>query len=175
MSRLFSGWLQRDKVALALAGVFLVALVIEWSASGLFTTRSTEISPAPAFPPASNPVAAPPVKDFSVMAERPLFMDTRRPYIPLPSALQVIAEAVPPEPMTLLATVLAEGQQIAIIQSQRDNKTQKLAVGEAIAGWTLAEVGPGFVTLQRGNDVRRLDLTVKPGDPTPASLAPEEE
>lgn len=167
MMRFLHGWRRRDHIALALSAFFLLVLAIEWMADGMFHTRTVppaHQTPSDAAPPA--PTMPRLDQGYAIVAERPLFMETRRPYVPPPMATPAGTAAAPPEPLTLLATVLMEGRQIALIQSQRDNRIQMLSQGEALAGWTLVDVQPGFVLLRRGNDNRRLDLVVKPGDRT---------
>ncbi len=175
MIALLQGWRRRDRIAMALASFFLMVLAIEWIASGLFSARSNRDAATSEIPASSASVPMPALKDYTVMSERPLFIETRRPYVPTPSSLPAAAAAAPPEPLTLLATVLADGHRIALVQSQRDNRTQKVEVGAVLFGWTLAEVESDFVTLRRGNESRRLDLLVKPGNPTPAPVQQDEE
>lgn len=166
MSALWADWRRRDYVALGLAGGFLLIFIVEWLSSGFF--EAAPYAPPATLADAPTPTSVPPDsedRDYAVMAARPLFIDTRRSYVP-PSAAAT-APASPPEPLTLLATVLTEGHQVALVQAQRDNRIQKLGVGETVSGWTVVEVYAGYVTLRRGNETRRLDLVVKPGEKLP--------
>ena len=172
----WSGWRRCDQIALVLAGFFLLVLISEWLMDSAFEPRTSHRPPRPE---QSSTPALPAVRpmdlDYAVVSERPLFIDTRRPYVSPPPAAAAVAPIAPPEPMTLLATVLTEGRQVALVQSQRDNRIQKLGIGETVSGWVLAEVQSDFVTLRRGNETRRLDLVVKPGDPPAAAPAKTEE
>lgn len=163
MNDWLTGWRTVDRVAIALAGVCLLVLGSLWFLDGRFSSAAMvvpamETQPAPALDSASVNVNL----DYQALANRPLFIDTRRPYVP-PSVATPAQPAAPPEPMALLATVMSGTTHLALIQLQRDNRTQKVAVGEAIAGWTLTEVQSGFVTLTRSTESRRLELVVKAG------------
>lgn len=169
------GWRRRDQVAGLLGGIFLLLWAVQWIADGRFTVPRLSAPSVPAVhaePPLES--TAPIPVDDAVIAARPIFIATRRPYVPPAESAAPAAPVAPPEPMTLLATVMAEGRQVALIQSQRDNRIEKLGIGDAIAGWTLAEVHTGHVILERGTESRQLDLVVQPGVPARHPSRPTE-
>lgn len=165
MSSWMTGWRRQDQAAGLLASVCLVLWAVQWVADGRFTVPRLPERPVPTVEAAPRATPALPLNvDDAVIAARPLFIETRRPYVPPAPAATSESPAAPPEPLTLLATVMAEGRLIALIQSQRDSRIEKLGIGEAIAGWTLADVQSGHVILKQGTESRQLDLLVVPGD-----------
>ncbi len=116
------GWSPMERGALVFASLCLLALVAETLWDGRFVVpkapaHTTVASGKDA--PASPPI---PALSMNVLAERPLFIDTRRPYVPLTEPAMAATPTDPPEPLTLLATVLAEGRQRWTIMIRRARK-----------------------------------------------------
>ncbi len=110
-------------------------------------------------------LAAPPA--LAALAEtlaRPLFVPNRRP-APAPAATADPASAAaasedPPPASRLIAVAMGPGRAAAVLQL-RAGGTAVLMRGEALDGWTLAEIAPGQVVLRNGE--RAATLALPPG------------
>ena len=109
----------------------------------------------------------PPITDYTEIIERPLFMQDRRPYVPD----ETVAAIKPPQQKTrgrkrakdellLSAVIITENKRIALIQTGKGKKIQKVMLGEIIDDWTVADVQPGEVSLQKGSETKKLELLV---------------
>ena len=95
--------------------------------------------------PRGNPLWSVPLSALGVTQERPIFSSTRR---PPPAAVAATpseeAKAAPPPkppdvppPLVLVGAVVGEGDAIAILLDQTDQKVIRMRQGESRAGWSL--------------------------------------
>lgn len=127
--------------------------------------------------PAAAPETAPPdaqpatldMADYAVVVERPLFFAERTPYVALepdpPPDQPGPASAPMPgasAPFTLSAIVISAGQRLAIIHYGRDNRQQRIALGQSIDGWAFAAIEPRSVLVRKGEQTQTLELAIKP-------------
>ena len=122
-----------------------------------------------ATPQAARP-AAPELADYAVVVERPLFFAERAPYVALepdPPLSQPGPQTAPmpgaSAPFTLSAIVISAGQRLAVIHYGRDNRQQRIALGQAIDGWAFAAIEPRSVLVRKGSQTQTLELAIKPG------------
>lgn len=109
----------------------------------------------------------PPLDDFSVIAERPLFSPTRRPAegdAPTAAPRQMLD-------LTLIGVVLTGEERIAIVTPAGQGKAVRLGVGDSIRGWTLVELEPERATFERDGEEETLFLAFQTA-PTPAKRQP---
>ena len=126
--------------------------------------------PAAAPAPQEARPAAPEMADYAIVVERPLFFAERAPYValePAPPSNQPGPQTAPmpgaSAPFTLSAIVISAGQRLAVIHYGRDNKQQRIALGQSIDGWAFAAIEPRSVLVQKGNQTQTLELAIKPG------------
>jgi len=60
----------------------------------------------------------------------------------------------------LSAIVITKDKRIALIQSDHIKEPQKIALGEILDGWTLSNIQPRQVTLERNGEIRKLNLGI---------------
>ena len=157
---------------LLLIGVSALLYVI-WA--GL--NRPLDLPDKPAGGPAAAPEtapqdarpAAPEIADYAVVVERPLFFADRTPYVALepdPPLNQPGPQAAPMPgasvPFTLSAIVISAGQRLAVIHYGRDNRQQRIALGQSIDGWAFAAIEPHSVLVRKGSQAQTLELAIKP-------------
>lgn len=123
--------------------------------------------------------------DYEDIIKRPLFSSTRLPGVASPAA-PVTAEtpvSTPLGPLDLSAVIIDKnGRRVALIRDKTDNKTQRVAQGDAFvqggvsSGWSVAEVLPDKVILQRQEEKLELILRqydkVKPAPGKPTVVTP---
>jgi len=129
----------------------------------------------------------PSLSDYAAIIERPLFVENRQPYV----EDETVVETKNPvknardrrkikDNFLLSAVIITNEKRIALIQSGRGRKIQKVYLGEAIDDWTLTDVQTGEISLSKGNEVKKLELLVKsspkllapaPGTPSPKTKA----
>ena len=106
-------------------------------------------------PLSANPLWAMPVKQFSVTRERPIFLPSRRPPAPPPSAQTMAKVVAPPkkEPerpqLSLVGTIAGDDDKFGIFVDQATKAVLRLRVGEEFHGWTLQSVKGREVAFQK--------------------------
>ena len=120
----------------------------------------TETAPEDARPP------EPDIADYAVVVERPLFFAERTPYVagePDTPLTQPQPQTAPglDIPFTLSAIVISAGKRLAVIHYGRDNKQQRIALGQSIDGWTFTAIERRSVLLKKGNATKNLELAIK--------------
>lgn len=113
-------------------------------------------------------LVTPPLSNYAAIIERPLFMRNRQPYV----VDETVAETKNKgksardrrkikDDFLLSAVIITKEKRIALIQTGRDRKIQKVNLGEAIDDWTLADVQSDEILLSKGNEIKKLELLVK--------------
>ena len=107
----------------------------------------------------------PPLETFVEIIERPLFTENRRPYVaPAPAVIRepepVVAPVEPDitEQISLRATIIIGKKRIALIRELAIGKQRRLNQGEAYNGWTLTHVETDGISMQKGEEVRQIEL-----------------
>lgn len=125
---------------------------------------------APEATPQEARPATPDIADYAVVVERPLFFAERTPYValepdPPPDQPGPASAAMPGAsvPFTLSAIVISAGQRLAVIHYGRDNRQQRIALGQSIDGWAFAAIEPRSVLVRKGEQTQTLELAIKPG------------
>ena len=130
------------------------------------TTSVVEVTIPPAAPSApgpsverplsANPLWAMPIKQFSATRERPIFLASRRPPAPPPSAVTVAKVIAPPKPkepeqpqLSLVGTIASDEDQFGIFVDQATKNVLRLRVGEDFQGWKLQSVKGREVAFQK--------------------------
>jgi hypothetical protein len=109
-------------------------------------------------PPVADPVA--PLADLSETLQRPLFTPERRPAQDEPAPVVAPATDLPrtPPSFELTAVVLANGERVALLKALGAGQLHRLRQGESVDGWTLTEVRPDGVVLERGGQRESIEL-----------------
>lgn len=123
-------------------------------------------------PLGGNPLWAIPLKQLSATRERPIFSPSRRPPAPAVAAAPYVPPPAPPAPvvrqrpqLSLVGTISGDAQGFGIFMEQSGDKVVRLKTGETHQGWTLLEVGPRDIVLQKENQTVTLSL------PAPAAAS----
>jgi len=128
-------------IAIALA----LALLIEASlVSSMPYARSAEnaLPPPAAVSPVPQSVSPPmpPLAAYREIMQRPLFSDTRRPVEVSTPMTRAPALQDPATKWTLTGIVASAGESRAVVTGIKDKTTRRLAQGEMLDGWRLAEI-----------------------------------
>ena len=127
------------------------------------TTSVVEVTIPPAMPSppverilSANPLWGMPVKQFTVTRERPIFLPSRRPPVPPPSAVTVAKVVAPPKPkepeqpqLSLVGTIASEEDKIGIFVDLATKAVLRLRIGEEFQGWKLQSVQGREVSFQK--------------------------
>jgi hypothetical protein len=65
-------------------------------------------------------------------------------------------------PACLSGTAIAPGYSGAVIQENGEPGLRQVMQGDIVAGWTVEEIGAGYVELKRGTRTARLELPQSP-------------
>jgi type II secretory pathway component PulC len=160
-----------------LAAVLGLVLAIEWVVVDRERSRALAIPPAKATAQPSGEAAEagaidlPSLDDYKQMADRPLFMESRR-----PGAEPAAPEAAPPPqtPLNLkLMGIVFTPQGKKALLADAKGKYNLLKVQGVLDNWTLIEVKADQVILQQGEERKPLDLLKKrPNSPPGSAAAP---
>jgi len=129
------------------------------------------IAPAAALQPLTTPAAAapnapfamPPLETYAEVTARPLFFPTRRP-APIQAAT---VDRVDAQSLVLVGVILAESGKAALIARANLPGARRVALGEEIEGWVLAEIDADRVVLRSGTTEAVLPLKDRRPNPTP--------
>lgn len=117
--------------------------------------RSADVSRKPSG--VNNSVAIPvypPLRHYSAIVSKPLFVSSRvgEASVSSPKSVQMSS--------TLVLDGVVQTPAAAFVMIREKNKPEqhKLAVGEAVAGWSVREIQKSSVTLERGQDRLLLKL-----------------
>ena len=134
--------------------------------------------PAAKVIPRGNPLWSVPLSALTATEERPIFSASRRPPPRAVATGPVEETSAPPPPkvveaappLVLVGAVGGEGDAIAILIDQTDQKVIRLRQGESRSGWSLSAVQPREVTLKQGDRsevlvLQRLDTPLAPPPP----------
>lgn len=114
---------------------------------------------APLPEPAAEPAAfePPPRSAFDEIAERPLFAESRRPYVPdRPPAAAPVEERE--EVVLELVGTLLTGQNRAALVKPEGQSARWLRSGQAIGGWQVEAIERDRITLRLDDEARTLQL-----------------
>ena len=150
-------------VAIGAAG----ALVLEWRhPPQLSVAEGVNIADPVAVPPL-QPFQPLPVSRYMEIAERPIFIEGRRPEEEEPAAPPV-APPTPDRPLQLIGVVRVSHAATALLRPEEPNaKVLRVPQGGMVDGWQLETVRADAVVLRKGNEVRELGLIRPPASPRP--------
>jgi general secretion pathway protein N len=141
---------------------------------------STPGAPGAERPLSANPLWGMPVKQFNVTRERPIFLPSRRPPAPPPSAVTVAKVAAPPKPkepeqpqLSLVGTISGDDARFGIFIDQATKAVLRLKEGEDFQGWQLRSIQSREASFQKNQQTFVVALP-KPGL-SQASIAVREE
>lgn len=118
-----------------------------------------------------------PLSEYAMITRRPLFNEDRKPYIESKPVVEVkkpakkkpVREAKKKQIVKLSAVIITEDKRIALVQAGGERQLQKIMQGEEVNGWTLADVQPGYITLNMGDETMNIELEVKGSPAIPAT------
>jgi hypothetical protein len=160
VSTTFQALTSLDRWAIGVAAAAAVALALEagWPHGLEGPAVTAEAPPAPAHEDTAA-IAVGPLADYAGIGEQPLFAFDRRPYVP------VVEQAAPPGPRVefqLTAVIMAGDTQLALLKSNLTPGVRRVAINQALDGWTLAEIHPERVMLRRGTETVTVELRHNP-------------
>ena len=109
-----------------------------------------------------------PREEFAVVAQRPLFMSTRRPPEPPPAPPPRTAATPPPPPppapppLTVQAIVRDGSRWVAVLSPGDQTPPQQAEPGSTVFGWTVTAIHPHAVELRSGERTARIELRPEP-------------
>lgn len=113
----------------------------------------------------------PPIEEYQVVVERPLFISGRRP--PVPDAVSATKEPVKPTlsnlQIQLIGVVIKPEGQSVLVRDKKTKKTSYLAKGDKINGWTIEQIDPDRLLLTQLGRREELSLRVYPDEPVARS------
>lgn len=97
---------------------------------------------------------------YTAMVQQPLFHESRKPQAPLPADSSVAIDNSGTLDEWRLVGIITHNQQpkALISHSAKTQKSQQLAVGQVIAGWTIQRILPDRVVLQRDGQSKTVLL-----------------
>ena len=122
--------------------------------------------PAPAegaAAPTNASFAMPPLEAYAEVTARPLFFPTRRP-APVQAAT---VDRVDARSLVLVGVILAESGKAALIARANLPGARRVAIGDEIEGWVLAEIDADRVVLRSGTTEAVLSLKDRRPNPKP--------
>ena len=144
-------------ICASLAGV----VAVELSSSLRLAPEVTAAAPAalPAAEPEAPSFSPPPPEAFDEIALRPLFFESRRPFVPTlldegPAEEPVAAEKLAVE---LVGTLVTDARRAALLQPAGQDAAWHRE-GDKVAGWRVGKIGRDQVMLRQGEESETLDL-----------------
>jgi hypothetical protein len=135
---------------------------------------STPGSPAAERPLSANPLWGMPLKQFTVTRERPIFLPSRRPPAPPPSAVTVAKVVAPPKPkepeqpqLSLVGTISGNDAKLGVFVDQATKAVLRLKVGEDFQGWQLQSIQSREASFQK-NQLTFVVALPQPGHSQPS-------
>lgn len=102
----------------------------------------------------------PPLQSFDAITARPLFAVNRRPYQPPPAPVEeeavAASETVEPPAVQLVGVMLTDFERSALFSGE--GSTRWVFEGQAIEGWQVSVIEPGYAVLSRDGLETRLTL-----------------
>ena len=102
--------------------------------------------------------ALPHQEAFAEIIDRPLFSNTRRPFVAVTEPRQRQISVVAPPVWDLIGTVITPGKRSALFLSQMSGLFLQLEIGMSSEGWELADVSTDTATLVRGERSHEIRL-----------------
>jgi general secretion pathway protein N len=127
-------------------------------------TAAPPAAPMPEFAPPPDPFDPPPRQLFAEIAARPLFSESRRPFVP-----ESEPEDKPQDDniaIELVGTLLTKQGRAALLQPQGQNAQWVLA-GEQVAGWEVVTIERDQVELRLDEEAKTLELRTDLVQPAP--------
>jgi hypothetical protein len=138
-----------DRCAVAVAAASACALLLEltWPHE-LEAPAPAEQMPAAIEQTTDNAVPVGPLSDYLAVSERPLFTHDRRPFV---FAVEAVPAPVGPRvEFELTAVIITSDTRLALLRSNLTPTVRRVALNEAIDGWTLAAVSADSVLMRQG-------------------------
>lgn len=161
-------------LAMVVNGLLAAGIALSWVRADMAWTPPPPLPPDPTTISAADWLVVAPADAAALQTvlERPLFSATRRPAEALPTPADN-AQVETRGPAELLAVGLIGTEGGGVLLVRREGRIRRVAVGDDIDGWTLAEIVDRRARLVRGDEVRELVLqrmgNAKPGGP-PSSV-----
>ena len=109
-------------------------------------------------------------QELDIIAARPLFSPSRRPFVADTAEEVVPAAAAPLPPLELIGVLLTDRQQTALIRPLNGGEPAWVREDDAMAGWRIEKIERHRVHLRAGERVEVVDLrsdTAVPADARP--------
>jgi general secretion pathway protein N len=164
----------------------MVAIVVYAGLGARYSLHPDDASLVPELPRLDLARAQAPLDElaqYAQVGERPLFNADRRPLPPPenPDAVGQPPVAAAPLDVTLTSVIISGDTRIAILLDKKDNKSQSVKLGNALAGeqsaYKLVELGPRKAVFEGPEGRKEVELRVFDGTggeaPTPVASATE--
>lgn len=153
--------------ALVLAGSLAVLLLLITLKNLLTGTPDARLPASSLFETPEISVPDPMLRDEGLgdFEERPLFSESRRPFVPEAQEVSEVPEQVAPPPrQTLkgwsLLGIFNSGEVEGAIVRQKDGKRRRVLVGEVTGGWQLSSVEPRRAVFRSETSSDEAELTM---------------
>lgn len=122
--------------------------------------------------PEASRFEPPPPDAFDEIALRPLFFESRRPFVPAPVDAGLVEAPPEEEPLAveLVGTLVSEQSRAALLQPAGQDASWRRE-GDKIAGWRIGRIERDGVTLRHGEDSKQLELRADLAGPAKAQKA----
>lgn len=165
-----AGRLRRFALSLALGAMCAgLAAVLWWPVSPVRPGLPLHSGSAdvPALPPEPS-VALAPKSEFSLIAERPLFQPSRRPFIAATVAAPPPPAPAPPPPpairaYTVVGVMVSGSRRLAWLKPPAGGSPARVAEGDVVQGWRVKQIDKDRVTFEAGALEHVLTLAKRGG------------
>ncbi|MBI5163066.1 MAG: hypothetical protein HY985_04100 [Magnetospirillum sp.] len=100
----------------------------------------------------------PPLESLSATLDRPLFSRGRRPPAGIHQARKVEALPASAPHLSVAGIAVAAGGRVALIQVEGVKDLLSVQPGGEVAGWTVADIQPGRIRLERAGEAFEAEL-----------------
>ena len=143
--------------------IILAELDSGWGVTGMEQGDVSTPAVADVPPQPEERLASPPLEQFAVIVERPLFHADRRPFVPAtrPKAKgpkTPIRKVQRPPAWALVGVVITPQQQFGILWDKTKRRFVRAELGVTVDGWKVAEVSPSRLILTQGQRRHKLEL-----------------
>jgi hypothetical protein len=150
-------------VVVGAALAWVVAMqVVRFGSETVATAAIDDAAPASLDLPGGTGLPTPSKGTLAEVVERPVFSPTRRP----PPGQATAAGSSSARPQTfdleLTGVVVTGVQKVALVLPKGSAQTVQLKEGDTYRGWTVDEIGPGFMVLRSRGRKQVVHLSYRP-------------
>lgn len=166
-----TGRAKAEKLSVLILSIMIMGLLcVNWWVSQFDPAASQAFTIGPKDRPLGSsavlqaPSGLSPLSEFGETLSRPIFVASRRPYVPpKPEATVAANEPAPAPPNVLLVGIfIRPGMKQALLRSPSQPEAQWVAEGDTFNGWSLQAVHSDSVVIRARQTTRELGLYTQP-------------